>query len=128
MDKLKVLIADDISSFRKFIDYTISQNYLNVETEMVTNGLDAKKKLESNQYDLILCDWCMPKMSGIELLKWLRNHPTLNKIAFVMITASSDKESVITATKLGATAYILKPISMNQLIVKLGTILSTFNK
>ena len=116
MDKIKVLIADDISSFRKFIDYAISQNYPNVETEMVTNGLAAKEKLESNQYDLVLCDWSMPQMPGIELLKWLRNHSTLNKIPFVMITANSDKEAVITATKLGATAYILKPISMKQLI------------
>jgi DNA-binding response OmpR family regulator len=128
MNKLKVLIADDISSFRKFIEYTISQNYLNVETEMATNGLDAKRKLESNQYDLVLCDWGMPQMSGIDLLKWLRNHPTLHKIAFVMITANGDEEAVKTATKLGATAYILKPISMNQLIAKLATILSTLNK
>jgi DNA-binding response OmpR family regulator len=127
MDKIKVLIADDISSFRKFIDYAISQNYPNVETEMATNGLDAKKKLELNQYDLVLCDWGMPQMPGIELLKWLRNHPTLNKMPFVMITANSDKEAVITATKLGATSYILKPISIDQLIARLATIFSRFN-
>ena len=85
MDKIKVLIADDVSSIRTFINYAISQNFPNVETEKVTNGLDAKNKLEINQYDLVLCDWEMPQMPGIELLKWLRNHPTLNKTPFICL-------------------------------------------
>jgi len=127
MDKLRILIADDVSSFRNFIHHVISQNYPNVETDIVTNGLDAKNKLEINQYDLVLCDWKMPKMNGLELLKWIRNHPTLNATPFVMITANSDKESVIQASKLGATSYLLKPLTMDQLIAKLSIIFSSLN-
>lgn len=127
MNKLRILIADDVSSFRNFINHVISQNYPNVETDIATNGLDAKNKLEINQYDLVLCDWKMPKMHGLELLKWLRNHPTLNNTPFVMITANGDKESVIQATKLGATSYLLKPLTMDNLIARLATIFSSLN-
>ena len=127
MNQLRILIADDVSSFRSFINHVILQNYPNVETDIAVNGLEAKKKLETNRYDLVLCDWKMPKMNGLELLTWLRSHPALNNTPFVMITANSDKESVIQAKKSGATSYLLKPLTMDHLIVRLASILSSLN-
>lgn len=61
--------------------------------------------------DLILCDWEMPEMSGLELLQWMRQQPQYEKIPFIMITSRGDKDHVIEAVKEGVSEYLGKPFS-----------------
>ena len=62
-------------------------------------------------FDLILCDWEMPEMSGLELLQWMRQQPQYEKVPFIMITSRGDKDHVVEAVKGGVSEYLGKPFS-----------------
>jgi CheY-like chemotaxis protein len=82
------------------------------------------EKMEANNYDLVLCDWKMPHVSGIELLEWIRNHPDLKSTPFILITANNERDSIIKANELGVDDYILKPLTVENLIEKLSSIIN----
>ncbi len=124
METTKILIADDASTVRNFISFAINKNFNNVETDTVSNGRDAMAKMEIEKYNLILCDWNMPHISGIEILEWVRNHPKLKSTPFVLITANNERDSILEATKLGADAYILKPLTVDSLIDKISSLIN----
>ncbi|MCS7164361.1 MAG: response regulator, partial [Thermodesulfovibrio sp.] len=86
------------------------------------NGEDALRKLRSTEYGLIISDWNMPVMEGIELLRQVRNDPTLKDIPFLMVTAEAEKEKVIEAIKAGVDNYIVKPFTGEVLKEKLEKI------
>jgi CheY-like chemotaxis protein len=83
------------------------------------NGKDAQTKLEKVEYDLVLCDWEMPYVTGEELLCWVRNHPTLSKLPFIMVTSRSDKPSVLKAMQEGVDSYMIKPFTADGLAHKI---------
>jgi CheY-like chemotaxis protein len=70
-------------------------------------------------FDLILCDWEMPEMSGLELLQWMRQQPQYEKVPFIMITSRGDKDHVIEAVKGGVSEYLGKPFSPEGLSKKI---------
>jgi len=105
MTKQRVLIIDDMASVRKFVKSGLEKNHTSMEIDEASNGKEAQSKLETESFDLIICDWEMPALKGIELLQWVRNHPTLGSTPFIMLTARNDKESVLQAIKEGANAY-----------------------
>ena len=67
MENIKVLIADDAASVRKFIRYALGKNFPKVEISEVANGKEAVAKLEKDRFDIILSDWEMPHLEGIEV-------------------------------------------------------------
>ncbi len=73
--------------------------------------------------DLILCDWAMPNMTGLELLEAVRKEENLMRIPFVMLTAENSKEQIVSAMKLGVTDYIIKPFTANVLEAKLRSLI-----
>jgi CheY-like chemotaxis protein len=109
MEKIKVLLVDDTPSVRRFIRLGIEKSFPNVDIDEAANGIAAKAKLENHHYSLFLCDWEMPGMNGEELLKWLKQHPTLRSTPFIMVTAKSEKDDVMKAIQEGVTGYIVKP-------------------
>jgi len=86
------------------------------------NGEDALRKLKSGDYGLVVSDWNMPVMEGLELLKHIRNDPQLKDIPFLMVTAEAEKEKVIEAIKAGVDNYIVKPFTGEVLKEKLEKI------
>ena len=128
MGELNVLIADDVVNVRKFISSAIANNFPNVKISSVANGNEAKSKLESNHYDLVLCDQGLSHICGIDLLKWLKSHQTLSKVPFIMLSSDSNQDSVIQAHELGAKAYILKPLTIDKLISKVDIYLNKYNR
>ncbi len=128
MGELNVLIADDVVNVRKFISSAIANNFPNVKISSVANGNEAKNKLESNHYDLVLCDRGLSHICGTDLLKWLKSHKTLSKVPFIMLSSDSNQDSVVQAHELGAKAYILKPLTIDKLISKLDIYLNKYNK
>ena len=121
MENIKVLIADDSSSVRKFLSYSLKNNFPEVESAEAATGKEAIAKLENERFDIILSDWDMPQLGGLELLKWVRGHPAYNTTPFIMLTTDSDERSVVKATQAGANAYLLKPIAIDALVGKLTT-------
>ncbi|MBU2621866.1 MAG: chemotaxis response regulator CheY [Proteobacteria bacterium] len=107
---MKVLIVDDFATMRRIIKNILKQTgFTNIfEAE---DGKSALKMLQNDKFDLILCDWNMPEMPGIELLGKVRADEQLKGIPFVMVTAEAQKENIIAAVKAGVNSYIVKPFT-----------------
>jgi two-component system, chemotaxis family, chemotaxis protein CheY len=124
MDKgtFKIMTVDDFLSMRKIIMNLLKElGYTNVLE--ADSGVSAWKTLEETKVDFIISDWNMPKMSGFEFLKMVRGDDRFNKIPFLMVTAESDKRSVVEAVKAGVTNYILKPFTPDKFKQKIEQIL-----
>lgn len=110
-----------MTSMRRIIQNALKQIKLK-KIELAEDGAQAFKMLSENKYDLIISDWNMPKMTGIELLKKVRNTEGYEKTPFVMVTAEGHKENVIEAVQAGVNQYIVKPFTNEQLYKKLENI------
>lgn len=116
---LKALVVDDASFVRDLVKRTIRQRFPVIETTDAQNGRRAQSLMMRTTFDLILCDWEMPEMSGLELLQWMREQPQYEKVPFIMITSRGDKDHVIEAVKGGVSEYLGKPFSPEGLSKKI---------
>lgn len=107
---MKVLVVDDFATMRRIVKGVLKQlGFSNiVEAEDGAAALDALKK---EKVGLIVSDWNMPKMTGMDLLKAVRSDENLKETPFIMVTAEGQKENVIEAVKAGVSNYIVKPFT-----------------
>jgi len=110
--KPTLLIVDDNVELRKFIRSTFQKTYNCIEAN---DGEEGYKILIEKQPDIILSDYSMPLMNGIELLEKMRANPNTNHIAFVMLTADNMDKTKMNAIEKGADLYINKPFNINEL-------------
>ncbi|MCL2138021.1 MAG: response regulator [Treponema sp.] len=106
-----ILVVDDSRIMRNLVKNYFSDLNINCEYLEAADGDEAFSFLTTNQVDLVLLDWNMPKLSGIEFLKKVRSLNKFLKLPIIMVTSESAKYNVIEALKLGATDYIVKPIN-----------------
>jgi two-component system chemotaxis response regulator CheY len=111
---MKVLVVDDFATMRKIIKNVLKQiDIVNVlEAE---NGKHALTVLKNDTVDLIISDWIMPEMTGIEFLKACKGDETIKKIPFIMVTAEAQKDNIMEAIKSGVDNYIVKPFTPDKL-------------
>ncbi len=128
MGKVNVLVVDDASFIRDLVKKGLRDNFPGTQIEEAINGRKAQQMLARTTVDLILCDWEMPEMSGLELLTWCREQDHLKSTPFIMVTSRGDKENVIQAIQAGVTDYIGKPFSNDQLVTKVKRALSRSGK
>ena len=122
MDKnMKIIVVDDFSTMRRIIKNILRQLGLN-NVQEADDGATAWPKIQSEPFDLIITDWNMPKMSGLELLKNIRNDDNLKDIPVLMVTAEALKENIIEAVKAGVSNYIIKPFTAETMQEKLEKI------
>ena len=120
---VNILIVDDFPIMRGIIRRMLTKRFgLNNITE-ADDGIIAWETLKKEKIDLIICDWNMPNMTGIALLKKIRADRRFADLPFVMVTAEGKKENVIEATKEGVTGFIIKPFTAKDLGKKLKLIL-----
>ena len=119
MATLKALVVDDASFVRDLVKRTVRQRFPVIETTDAQNGRRAQSLVSRTSFDLVLCDWEMPEMSGLELLQWMRQQPQYQKVPFIMITSRGDKDHVIEAVKEGVSEYLGKPFSPEGLSKKI---------
>lgn len=112
------LVVDDLSSLRSLIKAVIN-DLGSYTVDEASNGVVALQKLKQQPYDLVISDWNMPEMSGIELLGAIRNDDALKTIPVIMLTAETTKDNVQAAVSLGINGYISKPFTPEQLISSL---------
>jgi CheY-like chemotaxis protein len=127
MQKLSFLVVDDASFIRDLVKRTLKSQFVQCHIDEAIHGKKAQSLLAKRQYDLVLCDWEMPEMSGLEVLQWLREHEAekdLPKTPFMMVTSRGDKSHVIKAVESGVSDYIGKPFSSDQLLKKVFKCLS----
>jgi len=123
MDTLKALVVDDASFVRDLVKRTVRQHYPVIETTDAANGRRAQSLMSRQAFDLVLCDWEMPEMSGLELLQWMRTQPEYRTVPFIMITSRGDKDHVIEAVREGASEYLGKPFSPEGLSRKIAKVM-----
>ena len=107
---IKVLVVDDFATMRRIVKGVLRQlGFSNIiEAE---DGTVALNELKKEKIGLIVSDWNMPNMTGLELLKAVRKDGELKSIPFIMVTAEGQKENVIEAVKAGVTNYVVKPFT-----------------
>ncbi len=111
---MKVLVVDDFATMRKIIKNVLKQ--INIENVLeAENGKHALSILAGDTVDLIVSDWIMPEMTGIEFLKACKADDNIKKIPFIMVTAEAQKDMIMEAIKSGVDNYIVKPFTPDKL-------------
>ena len=122
---MKVLIVDDYKTMLRILRNLLKQlNFNNIEE--ATDGSMALDLLRQDNFGLVISDWNMEPMTGIELLRDVRSDDNLKHLPFVMITAESKSENVIAAKQAGVSNYIVKPFNAETLKTKLISVLGPF--
>ena len=119
--EMKILIVDDFAASRKIIFNTFAQLGFN-NTDEEDDGFSALVRLKSALFDLVVIDWKMSKMSGMELLKQIRADPNLKHIPVLMVSEDGLQENIVAATKAGLNAYIIRPFEVKTFAEKLEKI------
>lgn len=118
---MPILVVDDYQTMRKIVRNLLSQMGLN-NAEEAKDGQEALEKIKEKSYSLIISDWNMAPMTGIELLAHTRKLDAYKTTPFVMITAENTMGNIVQAKELGATNYIVKPFTAEVLRKKLEAI------
>ncbi len=124
---MRVLVVDDYSTMRRIISNLLNQlGFENIDE--AADGTEALKVLEDNgPHGLIISDWNMEPMSGLQLLKEVRANNNFRKTPFIMVTAESKSENVIAAKEAGVSNYIVKPFNAGTLREKMASVLGDFS-
>ncbi|WP_223544754.1 response regulator [Pseudomonas sp. A-B-19] len=128
MSKVSVLVVDDASFIRDLVKKCLRNYFPGMRIEDAINGKKAQAMLAKEAFDLVLCDWEMPEMSGLELLTWCREQDNLKTMPFVMVTSRGDKENVVQAIQAGVSGYVSKPFTNEQLLTKVKQALHKVGK
>lgn len=119
---MKFLVVDDFSTMRRIMRNLLKElGYVNVEE--ADDGTNALARLKGEAFDFVVSDWNMPNMTGIDLLKAIREDAALKHIPVLMVTAEAKKEHIIEAARAGASGYVVKPFTAATLNEKLAKIL-----
>jgi two-component system, chemotaxis family, chemotaxis protein CheY len=118
---MKILVVDDFATMRRIMKNILKQIGFSNIIE-ADDGTTALEELKKTTVDLIISDWNMPKMTGLDLLKNVRDTDGLKDIPFLMVTAEAQKQNVIDAVQAGVTNYVVKPFTAEAISEKLEKI------
>ena len=119
---LKVLVVDDQNSVRQMTRITLEQIGVRHIHE-AENGVKAIDTANLQPLDLIISDYNMPEMDGLELLRAVRGHPSVRKVPFILVTGRGDRELVVKAAQAGANNYVVKPFTADILRTKIEQVM-----
>ncbi len=122
---MNILIVDDYKTMLRIVRNLLRQlGFVNIEE--ATDGSMALQLLRGGNFGLIISDWNMEPMTGLQLLREVRSDPKLKPIPFIMVTAESKSENVIAAKEAGVSNYIVKPFNAETLQAKMVSVLGEF--
>ena len=119
---MKALVVDDSKAIRMILGRTLKE--MGYQVREAANGKDAVEVMafEGDSVSLVLADWNMPEMNGLELLKYLRQRPEYTSLPIVMVTTEAELEHMTAALEAGANEYVMKPFTKEILLDKLHLI------
>ncbi|MBX5461673.1 MAG: response regulator [Steroidobacteraceae bacterium] len=118
----RFLVVDDFAPMREIIRKVLNElGYHHIQE--ANDGATALPLLQSQPFDLLITDWNMPKLPGIDLLRTVRSTPALAQLPVLMVTAEVKREQIIAATQAGVNGYIIKPFTAKALADKVHKIL-----
>ena len=119
--KLRILVVDDFATMRRIIRNLLQDlGFSNIAE--ADDGNTAWPMLQNGSYDLLITDWNMPGMPGLDLLKAVRADARLAKLPVLMLTAEAKREQIIEAAQAGVNGYVIKPFTAGTLSDKLAKI------
>jgi len=121
MAKTKVLIVEDEESISTLLDYNLARE--DFDTRIAVDGEDALLKLQEFHPDIVVLDWMLPKVSGIEVCRRIRQNPDTKNLPIIMLTARSEEADRIRGLETGADDYLTKPFSTAELIARVRAVL-----
>ena len=122
---MRVLAVDDYQTMLRIISNLLQQlGFRNIDT--ASSGDEALDMINNNYYGLIISDWNMEPMTGLQLLKEVRSKDETRAVPFIMVTAESKTENVVAARKAGVSNYIVKPFNAETLKQKISSVLGEF--
>jgi two-component system phosphate regulon response regulator PhoB len=121
MAKTKVLIVEDEEAIATLIDYNLARE--DFDTRVAVDGDDALAKLQEFHPDIVILDWMLPKVSGIEVCRRIRQNPESRNLPIIMLTARSEEADRIRGLDTGADDYLTKPFSTAELIARVKAVL-----
>ena len=123
--EMAILVVDDYKTMLRIIRNLLKQlDFNNVDD--VTDGAQALQKLREKEYGLVISDWNMEPMTGLELVREVRSDKKLKGLPFIMVTAESKTENVVAAKEAGVSNYIVKPFNAETLKQKIVSVLGDF--
>ena len=114
---MRVLAVDDSATMRRIIKNQLKASGVE-DVDEASNGREALMLLDRRQYDLLITDWNMPEMCGLDLVMEVRRTEPLKKLPILMITTVSAKEDIVNALKAGVNNYVVKPFDAATLQAK----------
>lgn len=122
---MKILVVDDFQTMQKIVENLLRQlGFKNIDKAL--DGGSALEKMKTNKYDLVLSDWNMEPMNGMDLLKAIRANDATKTLPVILITAESKVENIIAAKQAGVNNYIIKPFTGITLKEKLTAVIGSF--
>lgn len=119
--KMKILVVDDFSTMRRIVKNILKQiGFSNIDE--AEDGNNALLKLKQEKFDMVVSDWNMPNMTGLDLLKAIRADNVINSMPVLMVTAEAKKENVMEAIQAGVNNYVVKPFTADTLKDKIEKI------
>ena len=121
---ISILVVDDFSSMRRIIKGLLQdQGFSNVSE--ADDGSTALPLLKAGNFDLLITDWNMPGMPGVELLRAVRADERLSKLPVLMLTAEAKREQIVEAAQAGVSGYVIKPFTAATLKEKIDKIMAS---
>ena len=121
----KIFIIEDETSIIQLVQHNLKKNGFVVSSS--ENGNDGLKELKKFQPDLLLLDWMLPDLSGIEICKNIRKDNSFKNLPVIMLTAKGEEEDKIKGLNSGVDDYLTKPFSFNELMARIKAVLRRSN-
>ena len=117
----KILIVEDEEALHALLDYNLNQE--GFDTTIISDGDEAMLAIEEDQPDLVLLDWMLPGLSGIEICRRIRGRPELHDMPVIMMTARGEEADRVRGLDTGADDYLAKPFSIPEMIARVRALL-----
>jgi two-component system chemotaxis response regulator CheY len=121
---MKILAVDDSATMRRIIKNQLKQAGFE-EVDEAENGREALTLLAQTHYDLLITDWNMPEMCGLDLVKEVRRSEPTRALPILMVTTVAGKEEIVIALKAGVNNYVVKPFDTATLRTKISQVVGT---
>ena len=120
---MKILVVDDFSTMRRIVrNLLVELGFTNTLIQEAKDGTAALAMLRAQPFDLVVTDWNMPNMTGIDLLRAIRADAGLKSMPVLMVTAENNRDQIIAAAQSGVNGYVVKPFTAVTLKEKLDKI------
>jgi two-component system chemotaxis response regulator CheY len=122
MTAITIMLVDDSGTMRKIEKMSLSKLGYGQVVEAV-NGADALAQIKQAKPDLVLCDWNMPEMNGLQFVNAVRSDPALKELPIIMLTTVNSKDEVLAVIRAGANDFLHKPFTPDALQAKITKVL-----